>query len=97
MPLSNTCLIVFIQFLSLLLVWVQILGNLLAPEKDAWGASCGNPWLHFLGVGGLTIDGSGVINGHGHAWWGNVMKQIFTCYALFSSNMNTYYLYHRHT
>ncbi|CAL0333556.1 unnamed protein product [Lupinus luteus] len=47
---------------------MQILGNLLAPVRDNWGA-CSGHWLHFKGVEGMTVDGSGVINGQGKAWW----------------------------
>ncbi|CAL0333480.1 unnamed protein product [Lupinus luteus] len=32
--------------------------------RDKWGA-CSGHWLHFKGVNGMTVDGSGVINGRG--------------------------------
>ncbi|KAK7290465.1 hypothetical protein RIF29_04908 [Crotalaria pallida] len=53
-------------------VHIQILGNLLAPVRNSWGA-CSRHWLYFFGVDGMTIDGSGVINGQGHDWWGNAL------------------------
>ncbi|KAK7290466.1 hypothetical protein RIF29_04909 [Crotalaria pallida] len=51
---------------------VTILGNLLAPERNSWGA-CSKRWLHFQDVDGMTVDGFGVINGQGQHWWGNAL------------------------
>jgi hypothetical protein len=65
---------------------MQIDGNILAPRRNAWGA-CSKRWLYFLNVHGMTIDGSGVIDGQGEAWWGNVIYTNF--YYKFSMN---YYL-----
>lgn len=50
---------------------MQIMGNIIAPHRDAWG-SCSKRWLYFLDVHGMTVDGSGVIDGRGEAWWNNV-------------------------
>lgn len=50
---------------------MQIKGNILAPKRDSWG-TCSKRWLHFIYVKEMTVDGSGVINGQGDAWWGNV-------------------------
>ncbi|CAL0333479.1 unnamed protein product [Lupinus luteus] len=47
---------------------MQILGNILAPVRDNWGA-CSGHWLHFKSVDDMTVDGSGVINGQGEDWW----------------------------
>ncbi|CAL0323137.1 unnamed protein product [Lupinus luteus] len=54
-------------------VHIQILGNLHAPQRNEWRV-CSRRWLHFLGIGGMTIDGSGVINGQGQAWWENITQ-----------------------
>ncbi|WJX16290.1 galacturonan 1,4-alpha-galacturonidase [Trifolium repens] len=51
---------------------IQINGKILAPHRDAWG-SCSKRWLYFLNVHGMTVDGSGVIDGQGEAWWGNAL------------------------
>nr|KYP52500.1 putative polygalacturonase At3g15720 family [Cajanus cajan] len=51
---------------------IEIQGTLLAPKRDAWG-TCSRRWLHFLNVRGLTVHGSGVINGQGQDWWGNAL------------------------
>ncbi|KHN33924.1 Putative polygalacturonase [Glycine soja] len=51
---------------------MQIMGNLLAPTKDAW-KKCSGPWLYFLDVRGMTVHGSGVINGQGRDWWGKAL------------------------
>lgn len=53
------------------------MGNLLAPTKDAW-KKCSGPWLYFLDVRGMTVHGSGVINGQGRDWWGKV--RTLTCF-----------------
>lgn len=50
---------------------MQIMGHIIAPHRDAWG-TCSKRWLYFLDVHGMTVDGSGVIDGQGEAWWGNV-------------------------
>ncbi|XP_054796751.1 probable polygalacturonase At3g15720 [Prosopis cineraria] len=47
---------------------IQILGTLRAPHKDAWGG-CSKMWLSISGVKGLTVDGSGTVDGQGQAWW----------------------------
>ncbi|CAI8605931.1 unnamed protein product [Vicia faba] len=49
---------------------IQIDGNILAPLRNDWG-SCSKRWLHFHTVPGMTVDGSGVINGRGEDWWRN--------------------------
>ncbi|KAF5196806.1 Polygalacturonase adpg1 [Thalictrum thalictroides] len=49
-------------------VHVSVHGNLLALEKQSWkqGNSC---WLHFKDVDGLTVEGTGQINGRGPSWY----------------------------
>ncbi|CAL0333552.1 unnamed protein product [Lupinus luteus] len=50
---------------------MQILGTILAPLRQDWGA-CSRRWLSFKHVNGMTIDGSGVLNGQGEDWWGEL-------------------------
>ncbi|RDX98666.1 putative polygalacturonase, partial [Mucuna pruriens] len=49
-----------------------ILGTLLAPKRNAWG-TCSRRWFHFFDVPGMTVHGSGVIDGQGSDWWGNAL------------------------
>ncbi|KAL5071463.1 hypothetical protein RYX36_022350, partial [Vicia faba] len=49
---------------------IKIDGNIIAPLRNDWGA-CSKKWLHFHTVNGITVDGSGVINGRGEDWWKN--------------------------
>ncbi|XP_057981146.1 probable polygalacturonase At3g15720 [Malania oleifera] len=53
-------------------VHVQILGTLVAPAAPGdWDGCVDGSWLSFSGVEGLTIDGSGTIDGQGSPWWQN--------------------------
>ncbi|XP_057981147.1 probable polygalacturonase At3g15720 [Malania oleifera] len=53
-------------------VHVQILGSLVAPAAPGdWDGCVDGSWLSFSGVEGLTIDGSGTIDGQGSLWWQN--------------------------
>nr|XP_004516611.1 probable polygalacturonase At3g15720 [Cicer arietinum] len=54
---------------------IRITGNIIAPKRDSWG-SCSKRWLNFINVKGMTVDGSGVINGQGDAWWGNLTGTV---------------------
>ncbi|OMO90836.1 Glycoside hydrolase, family 28 [Corchorus olitorius] len=45
-----------------------ILGNVVAPEANAWKGST-ECWLCFREVNGLFLYGSGQINGNGASWW----------------------------
>ncbi|AES59076.2 polygalacturonase/glycoside hydrolase family protein [Medicago truncatula] len=47
---------------------IKIMGNILAPKRSDWGRECSLMWLHFFNISGLTLDGSGVINGNGEGW-----------------------------
>ncbi|KAI9106378.1 hypothetical protein K1719_021906 [Acacia pycnantha] len=61
---------------------IQILGNLIAPPKDSWGG-CSKRWLGISEVKGLTIDGSGTIDGQGHTWWSDQHAlELFHCDGL---------------
>ncbi|OVA13260.1 Glycoside hydrolase [Macleaya cordata] len=49
---------------------LQVLGNIVAADKvSAWSGFDPNVWLAFSNVNGLTIDGSGQIDGQGSVWW----------------------------
>ncbi|KAB2061326.1 hypothetical protein ES319_A10G078700v1 [Gossypium barbadense] len=51
-------------------IHVLMSGNIVAPNsKMAWKGFHINRWLAFTHVNGLTIIGSGTINGRGAAWW----------------------------
>ncbi|CAJ2674987.1 unnamed protein product [Trifolium pratense] len=50
---------------------IQINGKIVAPHRDTWG-TCSKRWLYFFNVHGMTVDGSGVIDGQGDAWWSNL-------------------------
>ncbi|KAK8274573.1 hypothetical protein V6Z12_D10G082400 [Gossypium hirsutum] len=51
-------------------IHVLMSGNIVAPNsKMAWKGFHINRWLAFTQVNGLTIIGSGTINGRGAAWW----------------------------
>ncbi|KAK7383451.1 hypothetical protein VNO78_29130 [Psophocarpus tetragonolobus] len=54
-------------------VYIQIFGTILAPTREAWGAPCDKRWLSFYGIPGLTVNGSGTINGQGQDWWANAL------------------------
>ncbi|ERN00327.1 hypothetical protein AMTR_s00104p00016370, partial [Amborella trichopoda] len=48
---------------------IQVSGNILAPSSiSSWGNDKEH-WIHFKCVDGLSIQGSGTIDGQGHAWW----------------------------
>ncbi|KAK7320691.1 hypothetical protein VNO77_30395 [Canavalia gladiata] len=47
---------------------IKIDGTLLAPKRDAWKV-CTKRWLYFFGVRGMTLSGSGQLNGQGSHWW----------------------------
>ncbi|KAJ4824544.1 hypothetical protein Tsubulata_027471, partial [Turnera subulata] len=45
-------------------------GTIMAPKSTApWSGSNYMTWLHFRDVNGLTIKGSGQLNGQGELWW----------------------------
>ncbi|KAL4195223.1 hypothetical protein AMTRI_Chr05g63570 [Amborella trichopoda] len=47
----------------------KVSGNILAPSSiSSWGNDKEH-WIHFKCVDGLSIQGSGTIDGQGHAWW----------------------------
>nr|KJB70598.1 hypothetical protein B456_011G082200 [Gossypium raimondii] len=51
-------------------IHVLMSGNIVAPDsKSAWKGYHLDMWLAFTNVNGLTIIGSGTINGRGAIWW----------------------------
>ncbi|MCH94432.1 putative polygalacturonase, partial [Trifolium medium] len=53
-------------------ITIKIMGTILAPERNDWGKECSILWIHFFNISGLTLEGSGVINGNGEGWWDRV-------------------------
>ncbi|KAK2398911.1 putative polygalacturonase [Trifolium repens] len=51
---------------------IKIMGSIVAPKRNNWGKDCALFWIHFYNISGLTLDGSGVINGNGEGWWDRV-------------------------
>jgi hypothetical protein len=48
---------------------LQLEGTILAPTNaKAWGSGL-LQWLEFTKLNGLSIQGSGTINGRGQQWW----------------------------
>ncbi|PWA88004.1 pectin lyase-like superfamily protein [Artemisia annua] len=53
-------------------IFVQVSGNIVAPTKKTdWLGSPIDRWLYFSLVNGLTVSGSGRIDGRGPIWWEN--------------------------
>ncbi|KAF5787093.1 putative polygalacturonase [Helianthus annuus] len=53
-------------------VYVQVSGNIVGPTmKTDWIGYHIDTWLSFSMVNGLTVSGSGQINGQGPLWWEN--------------------------
>ena len=48
---------------------LQLLGEIVAPTMDAWVGDRSVDWIEIAYVNGLTIDGGGLIDGHGSTWW----------------------------
>ncbi|KAK9068356.1 hypothetical protein SSX86_012468 [Deinandra increscens subsp. villosa] len=61
----------------------QILGTIIAPQNpSSWNGCETGAWLLFYNVNGLVIDGGGMINGRGSAWWtksSSDIKEEFKC------------------
>ncbi|OVA00428.1 Glycoside hydrolase [Macleaya cordata] len=48
----------------------KILGTIIAPDKPAaWKDLDPSKWITFKGVTGLTVSGTGTLDGRGKAWW----------------------------
>ncbi|KAI3525127.1 hypothetical protein L2E82_02445 [Cichorium intybus] len=53
-------------------VYVQVSGNIVGPNKKTdWSGYHLDTWLSFSMVSGLTVSGSGQIDGQGPIWWQN--------------------------
>lgn len=52
----------------------NILGKLVAPNRR-WKVSQFANWITFRDIQGLIIDGGGIIDGRGSAWWNCVRKK----------------------
>ncbi|KAI5656459.1 hypothetical protein M9H77_25252 [Catharanthus roseus] len=63
--------------------WVQISGNVMAPnDKGAWKGCTEDTWLYFSNIKGLMVYGSGKINANGELWWENNALQFVRCDGL---------------
>ncbi|KAL4182296.1 hypothetical protein AMTRI_Chr12g241780 [Amborella trichopoda] len=56
-------------------VHVIVEGDIVAPPPSLWKDANLRTWLVFSHVNGLTVDGSGKIDGHGAAWWAQPCRQ----------------------
>ncbi|XP_057770654.1 polygalacturonase ADPG1-like [Salvia miltiorrhiza] len=63
-----------------------ILGTIVAPDTPkSWDAKNASEWLAVMNTNGLTVDGFGVIDGQGKAWWDQSCKyhpQLKNCTTL---------------
>ncbi|KAL8214587.1 hypothetical protein R6Q57_004036 [Mikania cordata] len=85
-PLFNTFLVSPINFQGPCkppLIHFQILGSIMAPRNPgSWNGCETGAWLLFYNVNGLLVDGGGLINGRGKAWWtkhSSHIKEEFKC------------------
>ncbi|PWA48065.1 pectin lyase-like superfamily protein [Artemisia annua] len=58
-----------IKSLQLNLLVLQLDGKIIAPKKSASWPSGLRQWLEFTKLNGITIRGTGVIDGQGSGWW----------------------------
>ncbi|KAG9441634.1 hypothetical protein H6P81_017488 [Aristolochia fimbriata] len=49
------------------LIFFRLFGNLIAPTRDAFKGW--KSWITFYKVDGLTVTGTGTIDGQGSSWW----------------------------
>lgn len=45
------------------------MGTITAPPASAWTGGSQEYWLMFYRVDGLTVTGTGVLDGNGPSWW----------------------------
>ncbi|CAN6446266.1 unnamed protein product [Victoria cruziana] len=65
----------------------QLDGTILAPTSaSAWGSGL-LQWLEFTKLKGLTVQGQGVIDGRGAAWWGGTQSYDPVINAMLHSGM----------
>ncbi|XP_021912510.1 probable polygalacturonase At3g15720 [Carica papaya] len=68
---------------------ILVLGNIVAPNSIEEWSQCGvEYWLCFYRVDGLTISGTGKIDGHGSAWWSYVNETCPRPRALYLHECN---------
>ncbi|GJY86830.1 probable polygalacturonase [Tanacetum coccineum] len=85
-PLVNTFLVGPINFQGPCkspVVHFQIRGTIIAPEDpNSWNSCETGAWLLFSNVDGLIVDGGGMIDGRGNAWWtksSTYINEVFRC------------------
>ena len=55
---------------------LQLDGTIIAPTSSkAWGSGL-LQWLEFTKLKGITISGSGIIEGRGSVWWTNSESDV---------------------
>ncbi|XP_057840825.2 polygalacturonase-like [Cryptomeria japonica] len=75
-------------------ITMQVAGKLIAStDNSLWSESSINYWLHFMNVIGLTVEGSGILDGRGASWWtqvnGKKTNQIGPTTLRFTGTVNT--------
>jgi polygalacturonase len=48
---------------------IQVRGKISAPPASAWSGGRKDYWLMFYRVDGLTVTGTGMLDGNGASWW----------------------------
>ncbi|XP_010924274.2 polygalacturonase At1g48100 [Elaeis guineensis] len=65
----------------------QLDGTIIAPTSSkAWGSGL-LQWLEFTKLKGITISGSGIIEGRGSVWWTNSESDVDPIHAKLSAKM----------
>lgn len=65
----------FCTFLSLIHGYIQLDGTIMAPTNTkAWGSGL-YQWLDFTKLRGITIQGSGIVEGQGSVWWNHAESE----------------------
>ncbi|MCL7050018.1 hypothetical protein MKW94_015666, partial [Papaver nudicaule] len=59
-------------------VSVQVSGKIIAPTKSSWDGDK-DYWIQFSDVNGLSINGSGSIDGQGSDWWDDEALRLSEC------------------
>ncbi|XVF87693.1 hypothetical protein PTKIN_Ptkin18bG0141000 [Pterospermum kingtungense] len=73
-------------------IHIKVLGNIIAPNSFTWTECDNGCWLCFSDVDGLTIDGTGQIDGNGAAWWNKTKKECAPAVISFDkcNNLNVH-------
>lgn len=56
---------------------MQALGKIVGPKKVDTNCKAERTWITFDGVNGLTLDGSGELNGQGPVWWQKIDVSVY--------------------